>query len=675
MQRLAVVILAFVCFTVAIAGCGGGTVTVPVPTVASIVITPNPVSLEQGKFVALTATALDSTGAALTGGSFTWSSSNTAIADVTTSTGAVCGGKWDSVTAPTVCTAGPEGTAEITATASGITAKIVVTVVRGVARVELSPPPDVCVSQAKTMQMAATAFDSSNNPIPGIAASSFTWSTTNAEIATIDANGLVTGKRPGSATVIASLATTNAVPVNILTCPPKLIALGTAGITPLETSFTVGNGVAKGIGATVTDIKGNPINDIHLTFSSSHPGVAALSNTTDRSATVTGGGAGIATVIASCTPPTCNPGVNETYYSNPLTVFVSGTSTPKVVVTGANANNVIIVDNGTPGTPIAIPQIDGALPFPTSLEISPDGATAYLGTNRGILRLDLASSTFGTSNNLDGNILAISPANARVLAGNTGRVVAYNVSSNFSGQAFLITNPGRSDFSIDTVKALVPSPSGTSVYDTIGNQLLSASPQAGSVLKFLPQSSAALISNGGTGTLIANCNYQTLASVGNVGTLLAKSNFAGRLWGADGSNLYELTVAGTYDAFSTASLIHCEPDVNVNPVARSLGTSVTPVQLITTPNGEFSYLISNSSTIYSARVGSSSVTPITLSGGATPLNGGSTPDGTSIYVSANDGALHKIDVATSTDVQQIPLALTKSDGSPASPTLVAVRPR
>jgi hypothetical protein len=664
-----------VCFTVAIAGCGGGTVTVPTPTVASIVITPNPVSLEQGKFVALTATALDSTGAALTGGSFTWSSSNPAIADITTSTGAVCGGKWDSLTAPTVCTPGPAGTAEVTASANGVTGKVTVTVVQHVARVEISAPPDVCVSQSQTMQMVATAFDPSNQPITGIAGSSFTWSTGNSEVATIDGNGLVTGKRPGSATVIASLATTNAIPVKIVTCPPKSIALGTAGITPLETSFTVGTGVAKGIGATATDIKGNPIADIHLTFSSSHPGVASLSSLTDRSATVTGGSAGIATVIASCTPPTCNPGVNETYYSNPLTVFVSGTSTPKVVVTGANANNVIIVDNGTPGTPIAIPQIDGVLPSPTSLEISPDGATAYIGTDRGILRLDLTSSTFGTSNNLDGNILAISPANARVLTGNTGRVVAYNVSSGFTGQAFLISNPGRSDFSIDTVKALVPSPAGTSVYDTIGNQLLSASPQAGSVLKFLPQSSAALISNGGTGSLIANCNYQTLGPVGSVGTLLAKSNFSGRLWGADATNLYEILVSGSYDSLSTPSAIQCQPDVTLNSTARPLGASVTPVQLITTPNGEFSYLVSNSSTIYSARVGSASVTPITLAGGARPLNGGSATDGASIYVSADDGALHKIDVASSTDVQQIPLALTKSDGSPALPTLVAVRPR
>ncbi len=54
-----------------------------------------------------------------------------------------------------------------------------------------------------TSQFTATAYDAANNPIPG---ASFTWSSSNPAIATVNATGLATGKAEGDALIIATTA-------------------------------------------------------------------------------------------------------------------------------------------------------------------------------------------------------------------------------------------------------------------------------------------------------------------------------------------------------------------------------------------------------------------------------------------------------------------------------------
>jgi len=670
MQRRAVLVSAFA-LLIAVAGCGGGSKSTK-PVATSITITPSTLSLESGKFAQLAATVLDQNGTAMTGQTITWSTSNATIADVSTA-GAVCGGKWDSTTAPTVCNAGPSGSPDITATNGSVSGKITVAVFPHVARVVVAPMSSVCVSQGQTLQFNATAFDSSNNPIPTTPAV-FRWSSSDASVGTIDANGVVTGKRPGSSVSNASLTTTQGLAQLEVTCPPQSIALGTTSVTPAQTSISLSGTTTASITASLSDIKGTAITDIALTYSSSNPAGATVSGS-GLTATVTPVAPGTATIVASCSPTTCNSGVNQTYYSNPYTVTVTGSTTPKVVATGTTATSVVIIDNGTPGAPIALPQINSANPVPNSILVSKDGGVAYIGTNLGLLRLDLSAGTFSASiaSASPANLLAVSPNGQTVLASDFGGTVyAFDIAS-VSVRAFAASNVVAADFSVDSVKALLTSPSLLYVFDNVGKQVNTVSATAASQVAFLPQSSVALISNAGTGNLIANCDFSAFGSPGTVGTLLSVGNTSNRWWGANGSNIYQVDVSGSFASSSTGSAIACRPQVNASSTAISLGTSVTPKQLIATPDNNKAFLLASGGKVYAATAGSSSVTQIALAGGGTALSGGVTPDGASIFVGASTNDVHRIDVATNADAQQIAVGLKKADGSAAVPDLVAVR--
>ncbi|MBC7911631.1 MAG: lamin tail domain-containing protein, partial [Pyrinomonadaceae bacterium] len=110
------------------------------------------------------------------------------------------------VTATLRCT--NAGTTELRATATdGISALTSTAVMLNVttappviSRVEVSPDSSI-VNRGNTQQFTARAFDASNQEISGVA---FVWSSSNSEIATVDANGLARGAGLGSAAIIAT---------------------------------------------------------------------------------------------------------------------------------------------------------------------------------------------------------------------------------------------------------------------------------------------------------------------------------------------------------------------------------------------------------------------------------------------------------------------------------------
>jgi hypothetical protein len=356
-------------------------------------------------------------------------------------------------------------------------------------------------------------------------------------------------------------------------------------------------------------------------------------------------------------------------------VTVTGSTTPKVVVTGTSATSVVIIDNGTAGSPIALPQINSATPVPNSILMSKDGAFAYIGSDLGLLRLDLGTNTISAfiSPTSSANLLAVSPNGQTALGSNFGNAFfAFDIPS--TSVRIATAKILAADFSIDSVKALLASPSQVPVFDNINKQFLAASTAAATQVKFLPQSSVALISNNGSGNLIANCDYSSLGSPGSVGTLLAVGNNSNRWWGANDSNIYQIEVGGSFVSSSTASAIACRPQVTATSTAISLGSSVTPKQLIAAPDNGKAFLLANGATVYAATA-NGSVTPISLAGGGTALSGGITPDGASVFVGASTNDVHRIDTANNTDAQQIAVGLKKADGTAAAPDLVAVRPK
>ena len=133
----------------------------------------------------LTAEAFDENGYAVAGAEFSWESSDAAVATVD------AGGLVTGVAA---------GMATITASAGEASGSSVVTVTQSVASVEVSPSAQT-IALGSTLQLTAEAFDENGYAVAG---AEFSWESSDAAVATVDAGGLVTGVAAGMATITAS---------------------------------------------------------------------------------------------------------------------------------------------------------------------------------------------------------------------------------------------------------------------------------------------------------------------------------------------------------------------------------------------------------------------------------------------------------------------------------------
>jgi trimeric autotransporter adhesin len=192
--RVAGSIVAAVAITALAYACSEGPTSTKGPTpaggrastasTATVTILPSSGRIAVGSTLQLGALLRDTEGYTLTGKTVAWSSSNSAVATVT-SGGRVAG------------KAG--GTATITATSDGKSGKATITVTSGtveavaVASVTVSPS-SASITAGKTVQLTATTKDASGHVLTG---RTVTWSSANTAIATVSSSGLVTGKAAG----------------------------------------------------------------------------------------------------------------------------------------------------------------------------------------------------------------------------------------------------------------------------------------------------------------------------------------------------------------------------------------------------------------------------------------------------------------------------------------------
>ena len=161
------------------------------PTVASVTVEPDPVSVADGDTTRLTATVLDADGNELTR-TVTWSSSSAAVATVNT-TGLVTGEA--------------AGTAFIRAEVEGVrdSAAVTVTAVSQapISRVEVVPD-SANLSSGQRINLDARLFDAADNPLTG---RSVGWSSSNTNVAQVNGNGRVTARTvlfPQTVTITAT---------------------------------------------------------------------------------------------------------------------------------------------------------------------------------------------------------------------------------------------------------------------------------------------------------------------------------------------------------------------------------------------------------------------------------------------------------------------------------------
>ena len=159
-------------------------VVAPVPT--TVAVTPDTVVLTAvGQTAQLNAEVRDQAGRPMDGVPVAWWSADTTVA-VVDSAGLV--------------SAVGGGVATITARAGEASGDALVTVMQSVDAVTVSPPADT-IAPGDTLRLVAAAYDENGHVLEG---ASFTWSSSNIAVATVDPSGLVRGTGEGTATVTAA---------------------------------------------------------------------------------------------------------------------------------------------------------------------------------------------------------------------------------------------------------------------------------------------------------------------------------------------------------------------------------------------------------------------------------------------------------------------------------------
>ncbi|HWC73007.1 MAG TPA: Ig-like domain-containing protein, partial [Gemmatimonadales bacterium] len=225
---------------------------IPIP-VASVTVSPTTASVVVGATQQLTATPKDANGNPLTGRTITWTSSDATIATVDAN-GLVTG---NAIGGPVTITATSEG--------KSATAAITVTPVP-VASVDVSPPT-ASMLIGGTAQLSATPKDANGNPLTG---RTVTWTTGNSNIATVDANGLVTGTGAGTVTITAtSEGKSGTASVTV-----ALVPVATVDVSP--SSATIQVGATAQLSATLKDGNGNTLTGRTITWATSDANIATV---------------------------------------------------------------------------------------------------------------------------------------------------------------------------------------------------------------------------------------------------------------------------------------------------------------------------------------------------------------------------------------------------------------
>ena len=430
-------------------------------------------SLNYGQMgVALSASAIDCKGNAVSVRSYTYSSTSSfqentnggpIFADINPANGQVCGGQWNRNTGGgiadyTTCTPPSplpsQYLAFVTASANGATSNaipvyvhpIVTGVVLGLATpgavngscpagtadpgtdccpndtvgTPVATPAGVvdgskCISQTQVGQLVAriyqgggTTGNSAKNITCQVGHVTFGAQTTG--IVSIDQNGAATAQQPGSTTITATISNSSTATNAgyFSTCPPASITL--ADPNSSSNSINVAINTLQPLTATVRDTNGNIITGLTLEYNSTTPQTipAAVGSVTPLFP-------GSADITAVCQPATCNPSP-----FNQIGLYGNGkaiTSNP-ITVNSAGSSSTVLYMGSTSSDYVAFRDFTTnqtstliKLPFvPNSMVMNQAGTQIYFGSPQGLMSITTASNTVSAANQLiPGVVLSVSP--------------------------------------------------------------------------------------------------------------------------------------------------------------------------------------------------------------------------------------------------------------------------
>jgi len=691
----------FLVLAFSLSGCGGSSSTTN--NVALVALTPQTVSLVNGDVVTVTPSAVNSTNGAVTT-TFTFNSSNTSIVTVSPS-GQICGGVWDSVFVVckgTDAAGNPiSGTATVTATAAGVTSgPVLVSVHESVTSVSVDPIGG-CFSISQTHQFVAHALHNGTDITSQIGA--FSWSTSNGVVASIDANGLATALNGGITGIVASVGNTSSPAQFFKTCMPVVILLHAAGDS--SAGFTLSKNMnvtdTQPLQVDIQDENGRVTSNVPFTLLSNNSQIASVVG--ELVTAQSPGGAGI---IAACAPPVCGDGLNIPVYSNVFNVTVNGTSPTSTTVFAAStfappAGQTIplipIDASQNPpkvGTAISLPGV------PNSMIFTRNGASAFIGTNNGLVILSAATQTVTLATPVPiGVVLAVSPDGTQALISNSAndpstgapvdpfpseqRLWLFNNSTS-TITTFIVPGIVAASFNDDGFKAFgvgnngsfaVVSPLLTETNGTIGGNSIGVASLASGPFFYVANSAGLRV--------LATCNNTQQAinppTNSNAIQLVGSAFNTDEIVAVDSTGLDVETVATSFlTPPTTISLTNCAPNVSYSNqfIDFGLGPITAHQLIIATNNSHIAVLADGINKILTAIPGGGPGA-VPLAGAATqPLTGSMTPDGNTLWVGVGGtNTVDRINLLTSADEVQIPTTFVKQDGSPAPPNLVAIQPK
>ena len=716
MRRFAVIPGFILSIIAVLTGCGGGGSSTKV---TQVIISPTSLSMNAGDVVQITATAEDSSNNAQTA-NFTFNSSNTSIATIANTNGAssalICAGVWD--TSFIVCNGSSAGapltgTANITASANGITSgPAAITVHPKVTSVFVDPVAG-CTSRTQTVQFTdhvcstlVTPHAASGPCAPNAAeitssAGPVTWSSTDSTVASMDVNGLATAVNPGLAGIFASISNVSSSPTSsqFRTCMPVAIRLhlqGDPAGSP-TTSANMTQNQTLTLESDMVDENGVTANSVPTIIASDAVAVANVSSLTLTASSF--GGAGF---VAGCTPPTCGNGLNTPIYSNLFKVTVAGTSPATTAYatssftppSGTSPTLVpISTSTATAGTAITLPGTPNSLVFGSS------GTMGYLGTSAGLVSLTTATNVVSVVDPaVIGKVLAVSANGTKVIVSNAAkdpqgnviepnpanqRVWVFDQSTN-STQAFVLRGAIAAAIDNDGFRDYIVTGNGSgNVYVFSPALTLQTVTVAGTHadVSSLPSDEFVYVATGPGLSPIGTCNnapqpaitttsaVQLVQPVANADVIVAANQ--------TGLDIETATVT-PLTAPTVISPANCTPNVSYSNQFIDFGLGAfTARQLLVSSNGTNVAVLPNGINQVLAAVIGGGIKNVALPAGATgPLSGGMTPDGVTLWIGvAGTNTVDQIDLTAVADVKQVATTFKKSDSSAAPPDIVALLPK
>ena len=239
----------------------------------SISVAPATLTLPVNGASSIVGTAFDCKGNSIRNKKISYSSSNTAVATVTTEGNVIAVGI---------------GGASVSAVADGKSASVQVTVTPETAANVTVTPSTLTLRRTNTRQLTATARNNQNTIITG---RTFRWGSSNSSIVSVDQNGLLTALTPGTVVITAEAdQTTGSASVTVTEIP-----IGSCSLAPTTSKLTVSQSVVQAV--TLRDTANNVISSLgrNIAWTSDNEIAATVSG----SGVVTARKAGTARITAS----------------------------------------------------------------------------------------------------------------------------------------------------------------------------------------------------------------------------------------------------------------------------------------------------------------------------------------------------------------------------------------